>query len=70
MLRTTGQLIGTWLRVTFFLGLAVLVVGWIWGFGTGPFALAVVVAVVVEVLALRGMAREWVFEARGRWWWF
>jgi hypothetical protein len=69
MLRTTGQLIGTWLRITFFLGLAVLMVGWIWGFGSGPFAVAVVVAVVVEVLALRGLTREWVFEARGRWWW-
>lgn len=69
MLRTTGQLIGTWLRVTLLLGLAVLVVGWIWGFGSIPFALAVIAAAAIELLALRGLAREWVFEARGRWWW-
>jgi hypothetical protein len=69
MLRTTGQLIGTWLRVTLVVGLAVLIVGWIWGFGSGPFVIAVIAAVLVELLALRGLAREWMFEARGRWWW-
>jgi hypothetical protein len=69
MLRFTGRMFGTWLRVTLLLGLAVLVAGWIWGFGTGPFVIAVVGAVAVELLALRGLAREWVFEARGHWWW-
>jgi hypothetical protein len=35
-----------------------LVVGWIWGFGTGPFALAVVAAVVVAGVARRARWRQ------------
>ncbi len=69
MLRTTARLFGTWLRVTLVLGLAVLVVGWVWGFASGPFVLALLAASVVELLAIRGLAREWVFDARGHWWW-
>jgi len=69
MLHTTGRLIGTWVRVTLVLGMLVLIAGWVWGFGSTPFVIAVIAAVGVELLAVRGLAREWVFDARGHWWW-
>lgn len=69
MFSVTGRLLLVWLRVTLMVGLAVLVVGWVWGFDSGPFVVAVLAAVVVELLTIRGLAREWTFEARGHWWW-
>jgi hypothetical protein len=69
MLSVTGRLLLTWLRVTFLLGLVLLVVGWVWGFGSGAFVVAVLAAVGVELLTIRGLAREWAFEARCHWWW-
>lgn len=70
MWSTTGRCIGTWLKVTLVLGLLVLVAGLVWGWRSGPFALAVLGAVLVELLAIRGLIREWAFDARGTWWWF
>lgn len=69
MLSVTGRLLRIWLRVTLVLGLVLVVVGWVWGFGSGPFVLAVLVAIGVELLTIRGLAREWAFEARVHWWW-
>jgi hypothetical protein len=69
MFSVTGRLLLAWLRVTLLLGLAVLVVGGVWGFDSGAFVLAVLGAVGVELLAIRGFVREWTFEARGFWWW-
>ena len=69
MLSVTGRLLLAWLRVTLLLGLAVLVVGLVWGFGSGWFVVTVLGAVGVELLAIRGFVREWTFEARGFWWW-
>ena len=70
MWTTTGHCLATWLKVTLVLGVLVLVAGIVWGFGTGPFVIAVIAAVVLDLLAIRGLVREWAFEARGSWWWF
>jgi hypothetical protein len=69
MLSTTGWCLATWLKITALLGAGVLVVGLFWGFDGGLFVVAVVVAVVLDLLAIRGLTREWLFEARYTWWW-
>lgn len=70
MLATTGRCLVTWLKVTAVLAALVALVGLIWGWGSDPFVLAVVLAAVLELLAIRGLLREWSFEASGSWWWF
>ncbi len=70
MFSTTGWCLATWLKVTALLGAGVLTVGLICGFDSGQFMTAVVIAVVLDLLAIRGLAREWMWEARGSWWWF
>jgi hypothetical protein len=70
MWHTTGWAVRTWLKVTLLLGVLLAVAAIAWGIGTRPFVLAVIVAVLVELLTIRGLCREWAFDARGRWWWF
>ena len=70
MWATTGHCLATWLKVTLVLGVLVLIAGMVWGFGSGAFVLAVVAAIVIELIAIRGLARAWTFDARGTWWWF
>lgn len=70
MWSTTGWVVRTWLKVTLLLGVLLGVAALVWGVGTKQFVVAVIVAVVVELVAIRGLCREWAFDARGRWWWF
>jgi hypothetical protein len=69
MLSTTGWCLATWLKATAVLAVLVGLVGLLWGFSSGQFTFAVVAAVVLDLLAIRGLIREWAFEARGAWWW-
>jgi hypothetical protein len=70
MLSTTGWCLLTWLKVTVVLAVAAVLVGLFCGFDSGQFVLAVVAGVVLDLLAIRGLIREWAFEARGNWWWW
>jgi hypothetical protein len=70
MWSTTGWALWTWLKVTFLLGVAIGVAALVWGAGSGQFTLAVIGAVLIELLTVRGLCREWAFDARSRWWWF
>lgn len=70
MLSTTGWCVRTWLKVTVLLGITVLLVGVFSGFDSTPFHTGLISAAVLDLLTIRGLIREWVFEARGTWWWF
>ena len=70
MWSTTGWAVWTWLKVTFLLAALVGIAALMWGVGSHQFIVAVIVAVVVELFTIRGLCREWAFDARGRWWWF
>lgn len=67
---TTGWCLATWLKITGILAGLVVVVGLVWGWQSTAFALAVITAIVIDLLVIRGLAREWSWEARGSWWWF
>lgn len=69
MLATTGRCLAIWLKITLALAILLAVAGIVWGFSTGQFTLAVFAAIVVELVAIRGLVREWMFDARGTWWW-
>lgn len=65
----TGRLTSIWLRITFgvavLLGVVLLVCGW----HSTQFTVAALVAVLIEVWVIRSLAREWLWLARGSWWW-
>lgn len=69
MLGETGRLVGTWCRITLALagccGIVLAVAGW----DSTAFKVAAVVAVLLELATIRGLAREWSFQASGWWWW-
>jgi hypothetical protein len=59
----------TWLKVTTVLA---VIVGASWlafGPSSAAFALACLGAGLAELYASRQLAREWIHEASGRWWW-
>ncbi|GAB3460639.1 hypothetical protein [Actinophytocola sediminis] len=70
MWTTTAWVFRTWLKVTVALAVLVGVVALVWGVGSRPFDIALVAAVVLDLLTVRGLLREWTFDARGHWWWF
>lgn len=69
MWEETGRLALIWLRITVALlvglGVVLLVCGW----HSGWFALAAIAAALIQAWAVRGLAREWSWLARGSWWW-
>ena len=67
MWAVTGWAVATWLKITVFLALAVGA-AWLWC-SPGWFAVAVIVGVLVELWAIRQLAKEWAYEARSSWWW-
>jgi hypothetical protein len=67
MWAVTGWAIGIWLRVTLLVALG-LGAAWLWC-SPGWFVLFVAAAVLVELWAIRQLAREWAHEARSSWWW-
>lgn len=66
----TTRLALVWVRVTLALAAAVAVVMTFYGLDSAQFTLAVVVAVLLDLLAVRALCREWAWQARGRWWRF
>lgn len=70
MWSTTAWVLRTWLKMTLALAALVAVAALVWGVGSRPFVLAVVAAVLLDLLTIRGLIREWAFDARGSWWWF
>ena len=67
MWAVTGWAVATWLKITVLLALGVGA-AWLWC-SPGWFAVAVIVAVLGELWAIRQLVREWAWEARSSWWW-
>ena len=67
---TTGWALRIWAKVTVLLGVLVAVAAVVWGVDSTAFVLAVLGAGLVELGTIRGLCREWAFDARARWWWF
>jgi hypothetical protein len=67
MWAVTGWAVATWLRITVLLALGVAA-GW-WLLSPGWFAVCCLGAALVELWAIRQLAREWAYEARLTWWW-
>lgn len=70
MWETTGWAVRTWLKVTLILAALTGGVAVVWGIDSRAFGVAVIGAVLVELATIRGLCREWAFDARCRWWWF
>ncbi|MCA1707673.1 MAG: hypothetical protein LC808_32135 [Actinobacteria bacterium] len=69
MWEQTGRLVWIWLRITFGLLAGLGVVWLVYGWHSAAFAVAALLAALIEVWAVRGLAREWSWLARGCWWW-
>lgn len=59
----------TWAKYTALLAAVVAGCWWWFGTGSGPLAVAVLVAVLAELHLTRALAREWAHEASMHWWW-
>ena len=70
MWRHTERLAATWLRITLALAAVVALVATGYGLHSTQFAVAVLVAVGLELLTIRALCREWAWQARGAWWRF
>ncbi|MGH3810133.1 MAG: hypothetical protein ACRDRU_26630 [Pseudonocardiaceae bacterium] len=69
MLAETGRLASIWARITLGVALPLVVIALVYGWHSAPFAVAALAAVLIEVWAIRSLAREWSWLARGAWWW-
>ena len=69
MWAVTGWAVLTWLKLTALLGAVVLAGWWQLGTGSGWFLTVCLTAAVVQLWAIRQLAREWTYEARSTWWW-
>lgn len=67
MWAVTGWALTTWLRVTLLVALGVGA-AWLWC-TPGWFTVAWIAGAVIELWAIRQLAREWAYEARSSWWW-
>jgi hypothetical protein len=70
MWQQTERLALIWVRITLALVACVAVVMTVYRPDSVQFKLAVVVAVFVDLLTIRGLCREWTWQARGCWWRF
>ena len=70
MWQQTERLALVWFRITLALAAGVAVVMTVYGPDSVQFKLAAVAAVLVDLLSLRRLCREWAWQARGRWWRF
>jgi hypothetical protein len=68
MSAVTAWAFRTWLKVTVVLGLAVGAV-WLLTERPGYTTAAIILAGLAEIWTVRGLAREWTYEARAAWWW-
>ncbi|MGH3916293.1 MAG: hypothetical protein ACRDTC_23225 [Pseudonocardiaceae bacterium] len=69
MIEETGRLLWIWLRITLALLVGCGIVVGVYGWNSTPVKIAVVAAVVLELAVIRGLAREWSWQASGTWWW-
>lgn len=65
----TARLAFIWLRITLALVVGLGVVWLVYGWHSAPFAVAALLAALIEVWATRGLAREWSWLASSSWWW-
>ncbi|MFN2497175.1 MAG: hypothetical protein ABR608_14945 [Pseudonocardiaceae bacterium] len=70
MWQQTERLAVVWLRITLALVTGVAVVMTVYGLGSVQFKLAAVAAVLLDLLTIRALFREWAWQARGAWWRF
>lgn len=70
MWQETSHLAGTWARITLALVAGVVVVMTVYGLNSVETKLAALVAVVLDVLTVRALCREWAWHNRGAWWRF
>ncbi len=69
MWEETRRLLWIWCRITLGLTLVCAVVLTVYGGDSTPFKVAALVAVVLELAVIRGLAREWSWLASSCWWW-
>lgn len=69
MWAVTGWALATWAKFTLLLAAFVGVAWLACGTGSGGFWAALLGAGVLEIYAVRQLAREWAYEARSSWWW-
>lgn len=69
MIEETGRLVWTWCRITLALSVVCGIVLAVYGWDSTPFKITTVLAVVVDLAAIRALAREWSYQASGYWWW-
>lgn len=69
MIGETGRLAWIWCRITLALATLCGTALAVWGWDSTPFKAAAALAVVLDLAAIRGLAREWSFQASGCWWW-
>ena len=70
MWQQTERLALVWFRITLALAAGVAVVMTVYGLGSVQFKFAAVAAVLVDLLIVRSLCREWAWQARGAWWRF
>ncbi len=70
MRQQASRLVGTWARITLALVAGVVVVMTVYGLNSVETKLAALVAVVLDLLAVRALCREWAWHHRGAWWRF
>ncbi|HEX2300005.1 MAG TPA: hypothetical protein VHH34_16090 [Pseudonocardiaceae bacterium] len=70
MRQPASRLAGTWARITLALIAGVVMVMTVYGLHSVETKLAALVAVVLDVLAVRALCREWAWHNRGAWWRF
>jgi hypothetical protein len=64
----TGWVLRTWLKLTAALALGVVGV-WLLTDRPGYVWAAIITAGLINVWAIRALAKEWAYEARSSWWW-
>lgn len=70
MTAVTGRLARIWFRITLALAAGLALVMGVYGAGSPELKLAAVAAVVLELVTVRRLCREWAWQARGSWWRF
>jgi FtsH-binding integral membrane protein len=66
--RMTAWCFGTWLKLTAVFAATVAVAWWEWGTDHPMFWLVAMIAMLLDLVVLRRLAREWLFEAAYTWW--
>ncbi|MGH3628602.1 MAG: hypothetical protein ACRDRL_14355 [Sciscionella sp.] len=70
MWQQSKRLTQVWMHITMALVAGVAVVATVYGLDSIQVKLAAVAAVVLDLIAVRALYREWTWQARGAWWRF